>query len=158
MPQWSVQGAFATTGRDGTLLVEAPTAEAAARLARDKGLLVANVAPSDQSTLGSVRLAYQSSSPPSSGPQPSFRSLRWTAWGFRCVGLLLLFHAMANLIFSIQGTLGGVAGLRSLLVFGIELLAAAGRNAIWGLVCLALSGLLDVAHAWAVRRLGPTAP
>lgn len=154
MPQWSVQGAFATTGRDATILVEAPTADAAVQLARDKGLLVATINPSDPSTLGSVRLAYQTPL----GRAPQFRLLRLASLGFTYLAFLLFALAAANLV---MGFLTGpplptsAAGVVTRLISHLSNVAEA---AFYALASLALAGVLDVAHAWALRRLGPTAP
>ena len=154
MPQWSVQGASVSTGRDTTLLVEAPSADAAAQLARERGLLVATVQCSDRSTLGGAPLAYQS--PRDAAPR--FRLLRLASLGFTYLAVLLLTLAAAQLV---MGWLAGPpmpAGAAGVVTRLISHLRGVADSAFYVLGSLAVAGLLDVARAWALRRLGPTAP
>lgn len=43
MPQWTVDGAFRDSGKETTLLVEAPTADAASSVASERGVVVSGI-------------------------------------------------------------------------------------------------------------------
>lgn len=153
MPQWTVIGAARDTGRDVSILVEAPDAEKAGHVASALGVLVAAVTASDQSTHGSVRLAYQSQVPPAR----RFRKLHFAVLAFHYLGLLLLALTAVDLLLAlVKGP--GPSSLLDLIAKLSSLIGSAACSAFYAFACLALAALLDVAHAWAVRRFGSTAP
>lgn len=93
MAQWSVAGAEKSTGKDATLLVEAPTEVLARKVAKQRGLVVSTVTPAFETPPGedpgpnlAQAIAYQAASNLGGGPASS--ALLWASRGCLIVALL----------------------------------------------------------------------
>jgi hypothetical protein len=174
MAQWSVQGAEKKTGRDATLLVEAPTSELARQVAKERGLLVAAVkpahvalaadapqrlssSPSDIPTDIPTGIPVDDAPPPAAileylnrarpAKTPTLSALLWTSRVWFALALVAYAVAISTLALS--------AGLRTITTYN---LAALLRDTLTTLVVGAVLHLVSTLLLVLRDRLAPTEP
>jgi hypothetical protein len=149
MPQWSVTGADRKSGKEVSLLVEAPSEPKAREVASARGILVAEVRLSDPDTVAPATLAYQ----PAGASQPRrYRSLLWAARLFRVVALLLLMVSVL-LVFSATGRARSVGPTAFVPAVLTPLLQDLALHLTGIAAALLSSGLCRMAHRYATSRL-----
>lgn len=151
MPQWTVSGADKTTGKDTSLLIEAPSERLARELATQKGILVAEISPSDPDTVGHATLAYRSLSTPAEDP---FRTLLTAAFLFKWIGISLLatavFQVLAGgILIASRPNLDPAALTGPLLNSALQ----STYTAAAGAACYLLTGISRMLHAHARKHL-----